>query len=382
MSTKTKVSHVSSLDTTSTERHIYTHIEEDIQNLALQGDLATHIEDTKILINKLRDAGESNIFKHSGAKPEQKLHLILLAMLEFVPDEHAQKADDSPSQGSEHRKVLIEHLRTVAITWLTNFLFIFKASSKAYASQSESISHTPSDITTPTMESTENVGPITTLCRDNLTCVITGARDREHPVPGLVSLQACQILKRAAAKYTSKTTESKLESVIGTFDILPKFTRLPDRFITQPKDWVGHPSNLISLMSITHDLFDHFDICFEKTDDGNHRYKIEYFGREDVASLLAFQQAVGGRGRDDLVVLTNNSPNRSHSNDKMPDLMLFKIHAAIAGILHMSGAGKFCDELLQRYPPTGSSAPAVTWLEMERQIYMILLLGCGRCEYR
>jgi len=42
------------------------------------------------------------------------------------------------------------------------------------------------------------------------------------------------------------------------------------------------------------------------------------------------------------------------------------IHAAIAGILNMSGAGKFFDELLDKYRDCGGSALLPSWRDLQR----------------
>lgn len=50
----------------------------------------------------------------------------------------------------------------------------------------------------------------------------------------------------------------------------------------------------------------------------------------------------------------------------LPDPQHIAIYAAIAGILNMSGAGKFFDELLDKYKDDEGNVPAVqSWLELE-----------------
>lgn len=46
--------------------------------------------------------------------------------------------------------------------------------------------------------------------------------------------------------------------------------------------------------------------------------------------------------------------------------MLISIHAALAGIFHMSGAERFFDELFNKYRDSNGNAPAVkSWAEWE-----------------
>jgi hypothetical protein len=50
----------------------------------------------------------------------------------------------------------------------------------------------------------------------------------------------------------------------------------------------------------------------------------------------------------------------------LPDPEFIRIHAAITGILNMSGAGKFFDELLDKYRDCGGSAPSPSWKDLQR----------------
>ena len=52
----------------------------------------------------------------------------------------------------------------------------------------------------------------------------------------------------------------------------------------------------------------------------------------------------------------------------LPDPQLIAIHAAIAGVLHMSGAGGFFDNLFEKLGGDGDTALPVTWDEFETGI--------------
>jgi hypothetical protein len=69
------------------------------------------------------------------------------------------------------------------------------------------------------------------------------------------------------------------------------------------------------------------------------------------------------RSSDFTVPANNRKRVRSIS---LPDPEFIRIHAAIAGILNMSGAGKFFDELLDKYRDCGGSAPFPSWRDLER----------------
>jgi hypothetical protein len=51
----------------------------------------------------------------------------------------------------------------------------------------------------------------------------------------------------------------------------------------------------------------------------------------------------------------------------LPDPLYIRIHAAIAGVLHMSGAGKFLDELFEKFNEGGSSE-VLSWDDFGRHL--------------
>ena len=70
----------------------------------------------------------------------------------------------------------------------------------------------------------------------------------------------------------------------------------------------------------------------------------------------------------------------------LPNARYIEIHAAIAGILHMSGAGKFFDELLDNYKENLDRLSSVRcWPEleelMERQIIRDSVIELFRQQY-
>lgn len=69
--------------------------------------------------------------------------------------------------------------------------------------------------------------------------------------------------------------------------------------------------------------------------------------------------------------------NASHKGTRsipLPNPSYIAIHASIAGILHMSAAGKFFDELLYKYRDrNGNHPPVQCWPELEEIIQAHLL---------
>ena len=57
----------------------------------------------------------------------------------------------------------------------------------------------------------------------------------------------------------------------------------------------------------------------------------------------------------------------------LPNPHYLAIHAAIAGVLHMSGAGKFFDELLNEYKYEVHPGPIRSWLDLEIKMEEVAL---------
>ncbi len=71
--------------------------------------------------------------------------------------------------------------------------------------------------------------------------------------------------------------------------------------------------------------------------------------------------------RDKSDDFSSGSTRKRNRTISLPNPHYIAIHAAIAGILHMSGAGKFFDELLDRYKDDEGKVPPVqSWPELEK----------------
>ena len=57
----------------------------------------------------------------------------------------------------------------------------------------------------------------------------------------------------------------------------------------------------------------------------------------------------------------------------LPNPHYLRIHAAVAGILHMSGAGKFFDELLGKFGEQDGSSAVRSWEEFDRVVETVKL---------
>ena len=70
--------------------------------------------------------------------------------------------------------------------------------------------------------------------------------------------------------------------------------------------------------------------------------------------------------RDHSDDFNSGSTSKRNRPVSLPDPEYIRIHAAIAGILNMSGAGKFFDELLDKYKDDEGKVPPVhSWPELE-----------------
>jgi hypothetical protein len=64
-----------------------------------------------------------------------------------------------------------------------------------------------------------------------------------------------------------------------------------------------------------------------------------------------------------------SGPSRKSRSIPLPNPHYLAIHAAIAGVLHMSGAGRFFDELLDEYTDDEDEVhPIRSWLDLERKM--------------
>ncbi|THH32739.1 hypothetical protein EUX98_g1429 [Antrodiella citrinella] len=141
---------------------------------------------------------------------------------------------------------------------------------------------------------------------------------------------------------------------------------MPDNLIQNLELTINRTYNVIMLSPEVHQLFDIYDICLKKISIV-HEYKIEYFNNEAIKRALrkSFDE---GRLVDTPVTLNYHDPTSTAGMDDLPNPLFIELHATIARIFRMSGAGKFFENLLSQYPPTGNSILASTWADMERQI--------------
>jgi len=94
-----------------------------------------------------------------------------------------------------------------------------------------------------------------------------------------------------------------------------------------------------------------------------HVYDLKFFKGNSIARKPENNRISFKDRSSDFSTATTHKKNHSVP---LPNPHYIAIHAAIAGILNMSGAGKFFDELLDPYRDYEGNVPAVrSWPELE-----------------
>lgn len=86
--------------------------------------------------------------------------------------------------------------------------------------------------------------------------------------------------------------------------------------------------------------------------------------------IAGFSYSTSVHFKDHSGDFSNDSDRKRNRPVALPNPRFIQIHSALAGILHMSGAGRFFDELLDRYkddegkvPPVRSFPELEAWME-------------------
>ncbi|KAF8961715.1 hypothetical protein BDZ97DRAFT_1827664 [Flammula alnicola] len=236
----------------------------------------------------------------------------------------------------------VEESVELANTWVRHLLWPFKCNSDLERSEHA----LPTiDVMAPRLESaavnrrSEFAGEV--LARDGYRCVITGFYHVGHVPPQTiqirVELAAAHILKRAVAVFQ----EAKLRTVSLTWDIIKQYSAITDAMIDTMTDLVDDPQNGITLQKDAHDAFANLAFTLLPQDDGS--YKIEQFGQ-----FIVDPPEPTIRFNDHLPPPGTSLPNRK----------FLSLHAAIASVLHMSGAGAVLDLIMDKFSAAGTPVPS------------------------
>ncbi|KAJ3499898.1 hypothetical protein NLJ89_g10029 [Agrocybe chaxingu] len=344
-----------SIESTTSQRYVelYSDLQEQSRQVAEATELNLLVERAKQIIADF-STREERIFTY--CKETLSLDKVAASMLE-----HARAVGGNDSVKYVASRIVacegnITNLVAVTVTWVTHFLFIMRAN---YGHGRQP--NLPSPIATPTMETTaqyvldghkNRTGSLRdeVLLRDGYKCVMTGYADIAHPDGGELVLECTHILCHALGHFDKDSHKS----AVATFDILVNFGRLKLDDLEDFKLLLIQPSN-----------------AFMQQSDEENKYKFKFY--RDKMVLFRFRPDLASNPymtfrdhRQDHT--TENSKKRKTAPIDLPDPRFLAIHAAVAGVLHMSGAGRFFDELLDKFNDTDGSTPVRTWDDLEHRI--------------
>ncbi|KAJ3515069.1 hypothetical protein NLJ89_g1988 [Agrocybe chaxingu] len=399
----------STLSTGSVSLGVYEDLIPHIQRLKgeLTGkDLKAYVGKANFLVQTLA-ASDLNETKFCGSV--LKLDGVLKGMLEHAVGVKGKQyalatiisceADADGQTEDEKGLDKTKRLKAVAETWAFYLLFIFKAGPNGYKNQPFV---TPSAATTPTLDETasflqKGLKESRTMPRDNVLrrdgcqCVITGWVDRENMYDretASAKVEVAHILRRAVATFKDGSKEARAAAT--TFDILRNFTGLGEEVIKNLEDYADHVANGITMNLLAHADWDDYLFCLKPT-GVDHEYVIHYFSDGTKKTIRAmrgnvqiapdepvrfrdrsdeFQQKKRKKFNDEdgaqpSTSTRSGSGPQDSAKYELPSKTFIAIHAAIAGVMHMSGAGKFFDELLSKFDKNDKKLPpASCWDEL------------------
>jgi len=154
---------------------------------------------------------------------------------------------------------------------------------------------------------------------------------------------------------------------VTTFDILRNYANLSQETISDLEDVIDDPSNGFLLELNAHVGFDRFQWCLQPTEVDD-KYTIKIYGNVHGIPGKATKVV---EFKDHSEEFQANRGRRKRSREiPLPDRRYINIHAAIAGVLHMSGAGKFLDELLQKFGDGDAPSAVRSWEDFDRVVQL------------
>lgn len=130
---------------------------------------------------------------------------------------------------------------------------------------------------------------------------------------------------------------------------------------------LDHPSNAMLLGHDEHLHFDSYNFClrpYRPTDVDPPVpgcYQVEFFNNDRLRSWTLLRR--GDASQPVLIHFKDHSNQPNHIN--IPDPCFLAIHAAVAGVLNMSGASRFFDDLLDQFPPPSRFTSPISWTDMQ-----------------
>ncbi|RDB17756.1 hypothetical protein Hypma_001070 [Hypsizygus marmoreus] len=320
-------------------------------------------------LHEILAASDKDVFHFGGS--QLKLHPVLREMLAHAYICGGVNGTRSTASiivgcvrgGDPKSDATIDMLRNLAISWVSHFLFVFKSSHSRFTQ----LSSEPSETATPSFEDTDTRLKVSSIAgnhrtgfrddilkRDGYQCIVTGFRDLAFLV--------------AVAIFNREDLDQYL-STLTTWDILRNFAQLTPANVEDLGKLIDAPPNGFLLQHDALNGFDRFAWCLEKTEVENRytvnifdEYKHSIFGlTKGQVKVVEFEDHSDEFRSDE----ERSSPLKRSLGVPLPDPHYISIHAAIAGVLHMSGAGKFLDELLDKFDSNGVGSSAVpSWEDL------------------
>ncbi|KDQ51727.1 hypothetical protein JAAARDRAFT_496715 [Jaapia argillacea MUCL 33604] len=254
--------------------------------------------------------------------------------------------------GRKHNREDRFHLlRRLGETWLSHVLFVYY------------LWHPPS----PPRDNQ-------VMERDSYRCVVSGIPDPSCPNQDDLDRQRasrlaiCHIFRRSVAVFDGDKPSSRESlSARTTFDILRRYANIPVKDPETLEKFIGYPSNCFTLNLMAYQGFDEFLWSLRETQAPN-TYDIMYhaLGHGIIPRVPQVTFKDHSATVNDI---NKNRPSKmplyaaaSSSPDKgipLPDPLFLRIHNAIAGVLHASGAAVFLDEFIKDLGKGASSGGVI-----------------------
>ncbi|KAG2078426.1 hypothetical protein BDR04DRAFT_1138076 [Suillus decipiens] len=227
-------------------------------------------------------------------------------------------------------------LTRLAQDWLLFFIWPFTRAYRATHSPQSEI-FTPylsnSEITAKTVAVTSRGSRFRNSInqRDGGKCVVTG---NLHYEEGLHSGEEAGILEAAyILRKSIIQTRSGCNRIAGTIDIIKHYTKLPLGIIDDLTGIIDDPQNGMLLQTEMHSFFDRYSWCLHPT-NVVHKYKVHWFG-------------YGSPSKKNVTEV--QFQDHSGTGIPLPNPTFIALHAAVAHILHLSGAAKVIDKIYDTF---------------------------------
>ncbi|KAI0779263.1 hypothetical protein C8Q74DRAFT_1446868 [Fomes fomentarius] len=267
------------------------------------------------------------------------------------------------AEDEDKKEALAKALQRLASTWVAYLLWPFYANhAKARESDDMDEGSDEDDCSRDRLRDSVLQRDLhdSVLQRDGGKCILTGRFDLityyylKLEVE-FSELQVSHIFKRSVALYSNRGEAKKFDSTSATFEMLRHYCQIPDKYLNNP-ELIDTPQNAISLDPHFRVRFDTLDWCLKPTAVPNRYVVKNYHPRMTHMEMHKIPESLEISFKDySDEVPVNASGKRPHNavSVDLPDRDLLRMHAALAEIIHMSGAVRVFLSIL--YPPPGRS---------------------------